>query len=84
MLQGEHFAILLTFIKLPFVIKNGFFVYFGVAVLHGLYCIVNFRILEVHVTGSLPRLYALCFQTRRFSMFPCKFIEEHVTPGVGP
>ena len=63
MLQGEHFAILLTFIailltfiKLPFVIKNCFFVYFGVAVLHGLYCIVNFRILEVHFTGSLPRL----------------------------
>ena len=34
MLQEEHFAILLIFIKLPFVIKIFDFVFFGVAVLH--------------------------------------------------
>ena len=37
MLQGEHSAILSTFVKLTFVIKI-FFVYFWVAVLHRLYC----------------------------------------------
>ena len=41
MLQGEHSAILLTFIKLPFVIKIFCFIYFGVAVLHRFYCIVS-------------------------------------------
>ena len=39
MLQREHSAILLTFIKLPFVLKIMFFVYFRVAVLHRVYCI---------------------------------------------
>ena len=37
MLQGQHSAILLTFIKLPFVIKT-FFVYFRVAAKNRFYC----------------------------------------------
>ena len=37
LMQGEHSAILSTFIKLPFVIKICF-VYFWVAVLHRFYC----------------------------------------------
>ena len=39
MLQGEHSAILSTFIKLPFVFKICF-VYFWVAILHRFYCIL--------------------------------------------
>ena len=38
MVQEGHSAILLTFIKLPFVIKIFFFVCFLVAVLHRFYC----------------------------------------------
>ena len=38
LMQGEHFAILLTFIKLSFVLENLCFVYFCVALLHRFYC----------------------------------------------
>ena len=44
MLQGEHSAILLTFIKLPFVIKIFVLIFFGVAVLHRFYCTIMKKI----------------------------------------
>ena len=41
MLQGEHSAILPTFIKLPFVIKIFVLSSYWVVVLHRFYCILN-------------------------------------------
>ena len=49
MLQGEHSAILSTFIQLPFVINIFILSIFGVAVLHMLFVLIVPRLLEVEV-----------------------------------
>ena len=72
MLQGEHSAILLIFIKLPFakcchphkikslltyLLLRSLFVYFLVAVLHRFYCIQIFGMFMRFISSSRVKIY---------------------------
>ena len=61
MLQGEHSAILLTFIKLPFVVKIFIFCLFKVAAKDMFYCIDYLHILPVlHCLGMCDTKGSTC------------------------
>ena len=59
MLQGEHSAILLTCIKLPFFIKIFVFVYFWWAILHRFYCTC---IMYIEMIGYLSKYTEVLYE----------------------
>ena len=63
MLQGEHSAILLTFIKLPFVIKIFVLSFFGVAVLHRFYCTI------MKIVPNESKLIYFLFENQKCNYF---------------
>ena len=80
MLQGEHSAILSTFIKLPFVIKIFCFVFFRVAVLHRFYCRKNkfltFQKANNKGADAQAGLHLCCLRATKSGFF---HTEAHIT-----
>ena len=78
MLQGEHSAILLTFIKLPLSLRSLFYkcIYFLVAVLHRFYCrstkAKDFKRKIVYI--FLPIGLNMCFCTQKSCFIEMVFL----------
>ena len=73
MLQGAHSAIVLTFIKLPSVIK--IFVYFCAAILHRFYCTYR-HVHEIQILIAYAQMYLINASMRHFQCAPTRYVTK--------